>query len=85
MKLYLVIAMRTAQFNPDTVGPHKAFLQALDADGKLQVTGGFSDGTGGAYVLRNVDSLAEANALVAADPLAIDGSSQFTVHEWNTR
>ena len=85
MKRYLVLALRTPQFNPQSVGSHKAFLDELNARGLLLLTGGFADGSGGAYVLQNVDTLAQAQALVATDPLAIDGSSQFTVHEWNTR
>jgi uncharacterized protein YciI len=83
-KRYLVIAMRTAHFSDDVIGPHLAFLDALRAEGKLHMTGGFSDGTGGAYVL-DVGSLKEAQALVATDPLVTSQTSVLTVHEWNTR
>ena len=83
-KRYLVIAMRTASFSDHVIAPHLAFLDALRADGKLHMTGGFSDKTGGAYVL-NLGSLEEAHALVATDPLAISDASVLTVYEWNTR
>jgi uncharacterized protein YciI len=83
-KRYLVIAMRTAHFSDDVIGPHLAFLDALRAEGKLHMTGGFSDGTGGAYVL-NVGSLEEAQALVETDPLATSQASVLSVYEWNTR
>ena len=59
--------------------------QALRARGQLAMTGGFSDRSGGAYVLENVASLADAQSIAATDPLATTGSSDLTVHEWNTR
>lgn len=83
-KRYLVIAMRTAHFSDEVVAPHIAFLDALRAGGKLHMTGGFSDGTGGAYVL-DVGSLEEAQALAATDPLATSHASVLSVYEWNTR
>jgi len=83
-KRYLVIAMRTAHFSDDVIAPHLAFLDALRAEGKLHMTGGFSDKTGGAYVL-NASSLEEAQALVATDPLATSNASVLTVYEWNIR
>lgn len=85
MKLYLVMAMRKPSFDVAVVAPHKAFLDALNDQGLLHVTGGFSDGSGGAYVLKNVANLGEAEAIVATDPLAIQDSSELTVYEWNTR
>ncbi|MGH8063291.1 MAG: YciI family protein [Pseudoxanthomonas sp.] len=81
---YLVMAMRKPDFSDEVIAPHLAFLDALRAEGKLEMTGGFSDKSGGAYVLQAA-SLEEAQALVAADPLATSGSSVVTVYEWNTR
>ncbi|WP_367382727.1 YciI family protein [Stenotrophomonas cyclobalanopsidis] len=83
--VYLVLAMRRPDFNVAAVQPHLDFLDALRERGQLQLTGGFSDGTGGAYVLCNVASLADAQAIVATDPLVTMQASQLTVHEWNTR
>ena len=82
---YLVLAMRRPGFDEAVVGPHLAFLDALRDRGQLAMTGGFADRSGGAYVLENVASLAEAQAIAAADPLATTGSSDLTVHEWNVQ
>ena len=85
MPHYLVLALRKPGFDAAVVAPHRAFLDDLRARGLLELTGGFSDGSGGAYLLKNVASLAEAQAIVAGDPLAVHGSSDLVVHEWNTR
>ncbi|AKC85590.1 YciI family protein [Pseudoxanthomonas suwonensis] len=85
MTYYLVLAMRRPEFDEAVVAPHLAWLDDLRARGLLALTGGFGDRSGGAYVLENVASLAEAQALVATDPLAVTGSSDLTVHEWNVR
>ncbi len=83
--VYLVLAARRPDFDAAAVQPHLDFLEALRAQGRLQLTGGFTDGTGGAYVLCNVGSLAEAQAIVATDPLVTMQASHLSVHEWNTR
>lgn len=83
--VYLVMAMRRPDFDPAAVQPHIAFLDELRAAGQLQLTGGFSDGSGGAYVLCNVANLEQARAIVARDPLVNLQSSDLTVHEWTTR
>ena len=83
-KRYLVLAMRTPHFSDEVIARHVAFLDALRSEGKLEMTGGFSDGSGGAYVLL-VGSLEEAQALAGADPLATSDASVLTVYEWNTR
>ncbi|WP_101926595.1 MULTISPECIES: YciI family protein [Luteimonas] len=82
---YLVLAMRRPDFNPAVGPPHAAFLESLRAEGQLVMTGGFSDGSGGAYLLRNIESLEAAQAIVARDPLVLQGASELTVHEWNVR
>ena len=81
---YLVMAMRKPGFSDEVIAPHLAFLDALRVEGKLEMTGGFSDRSGGAYVLQAA-SLEQAQALVATDPLVTSGSSMVTVYEWNTR
>lgn len=83
--VYLVLAMRLPGFTDAVVQPHRDFLEALRAEGRLQLTGGFADGSGGAYVLCNLDSLAQAQAIVATDPLVTMQASALSVHEWNTR
>lgn len=85
MTRYLVMAMRRPSFDDAVIAPHLAFLDELRATGQLEMTGGFSDKSGGAYVLVNVASLEEARAIAARDPLALTGTSDLTVYEWNTR
>ncbi|MCC4603536.1 hypothetical protein HG421_09400 [Xanthomonas campestris pv. badrii] len=83
--LYLVLAMRLPSFDDAAIQPHRDFLDALRAQGRLHLTGGFTDGSGGAYVLCNVDSLAQAQAIVASDPLATLQASELSVYEWTIR
>ena len=85
MKRYLVMAMRKPDFDDAVVAPHLAFLDQLRAQDQLELTGGFSDKSGGAYLLKNVDSLEQARAIAAADPLVLQDCSDLTVYEWNTR
>lgn len=85
MTRYLVMAMRRPDFDEAVIAPHIAFLDQLRAAGQLDMTGGFSDKSGGAYVLVNVASLDEAKVIAARDPLALTGTSELTVYEWNTR
>jgi len=82
--LYLVLAMRTPHFQAEAGEAHKAFLAALTEQGVLDATGPFTDGSGGAYLLRAAD-LATATELAHRDPLHITGSSTLTVHEWRVR
>jgi uncharacterized protein YciI len=80
---YLVLAMRTAAFDAGAIKPHQHFLDELRAAGQLELTGPFTDKSGGAYVL-SVKSLAEAKAIVARDPLVATGASVVSVYEWAT-
>ena len=82
---YLVLLMRRPGFDERLVAPHIAFLDGLRADGLLELNGGFSDRSGGAYLLHGVDSLDDAKAIVARDPLAVHGASDIVVHEWLAR
>lgn len=85
MKRFLVIALRRPDFDASVVAPHQAFLEDLRARGLLDMTGGFADGSGGAYLLSGIGTLAGAQAIVAADPLALQNASDLVVHEWHTR
>ncbi|MFD0739869.1 YciI family protein [Lysobacter koreensis] len=82
MKRYLVLAWRNPGFDAAVVAPHRGFLDGLRAQGRLELTGAFSDQTGGAYVLLAAN-LDDARAIVDADPLHTAGASRLTVHEWN--
>jgi uncharacterized protein YciI len=78
---YLVIALRAPAFDAAVIEPHRRFLDELRADGLLELQGPFTDKSGGAYLLRAA-SLAQAEAIVARDPLVTSGASQVTVYEW---
>lgn len=82
--LYLVLAIRTPDFQALAGEAHKTFLDGLIASGTLEITGPFTDGTGGAYLLR-ADSLEQATRIAHDDPLHTSGSSALTVHEWRVR
>ncbi|MFI9502813.1 YciI family protein [Nocardia sp. NPDC052566] len=81
MNKYLVMAMRTPNFDPAVIGPHREFLDGLIERGHLVESGRFTDGTGGAYVLY-AESLDAARELVRTDPVHTTGSSELTVYEW---
>ncbi len=68
MKRYLVMTFRRPGFDDGLIAPHLTFLDELRAQDRLEMTGGFSDKSGGAYLLR-ADSLEEAQAIAGADPL----------------
>ena len=82
--LYLVLAIRKPAFQASAGEAHKTFLDGLIAKGALDTTGPFTDGTGGAYLLR-AGSLEEATRIAHDDPLHTSGSSTLTVHEWRVR
>ena len=82
--LYLVLAMRTERFEASAGEAHLAFLDDLIGQGLLELTGPFTDRSGGAYLLRAAD-LATATRIAHGDPLHTSGSSTLTVHEWHVR
>ena len=79
---YLVIALRTPHFDASVIVPHRRYLDELRARGHIEMKGPFSDQSGGAYLLR-AGSMAEAQAIVARDPLVISGASAVSVYEWD--
>ena len=76
--------MRTPAFQAEAGIAHQAFLDDLIEQGLLELTGPFTDSSGGAYILRASD-LATATQIVHSDPLHLTGSSTLTVHEWRVR
>ena len=74
--------MRNPGFDASLVDAHRRFLDDLRARQRIELSGGFSDHSGGAYLLR-ADSLHEARALAERDPLHVQRASTITVHEWN--
>ncbi|GAA0723959.1 YciI family protein [Dokdonella soli] len=84
MNRYLVIALRTPEFDPAVIGPHCHFLDKLRADDRVELSGPFSDKSGGAYLLRAA-TLDEATTIAHGDPLHLSGASKLTVHEWHAK
>lgn len=82
---YLVMVTRTPDFRDDVGAAHVRFLDAVRARGQLLLTGGFTDKSGGAYVLQDIADLVAAQALVDTDPLLVHGSATARIHEWSTR
>ena len=82
MKRYLILTLRTPQFDPAVIAPHYAHLDQLRERGQLELSGPFTDRSGGAYVVRATD-LDEARAIAFSDPVHTSGASQVTVYEWN--
>lgn len=84
MNRYLILVMRSPTFDPALVGDHLRFLDELRAQERVELSGGFSDQSGGAWLLR-AESLAEATSIAERDPLHLHGSSALTVREWNAK
>lgn len=84
MNRYLVFLMRRPHLDPAVIPLHLAYLDGLRAEGKVQLSGGFSDQSGGAYLLHAGD-LAEATAIAHNDPAHISGGWDITIYEWNAR
>ncbi|MEL3955566.1 YciI family protein [Stenotrophomonas bentonitica] len=82
---YLVMVTRTPDFRDEVGAAHVRFLDEVRARGQLLLTGGFTDKSGGAYVLQDIAGLAAAQALVDTDPLLVQGSATARIHEWSTR
>jgi uncharacterized protein YciI len=66
------------------LGPHGRYMQELLDTGRLFAGGGFADDDGGMAVFRAAD-IAEARAIVAADPAVTSGIFVGDVEEWRIR
>lgn len=84
MNRYLVLAMRRAQFDVAVVPLHKQFLEDLRAQGRIELSGPFSDESGGAYLLL-ADDLTEAQNIALRDPAHTSGGWDITLYEWVAR
>jgi len=82
MNRYLVLVMRRPQLDPAVIPQHQQFLQELREQGRNEMSGPFSDKTGGAYLLLAHD-MAEAEAIARRDPAHTSGGWTITVYEWN--
>lgn len=81
MNRYLILLMRRPDLDPAVVPLHRAFLDGLREQGRVELSGGFSDKSGGAYLLHAVD-MTEATAIVHSDPAHVRGGWDITVYEW---
>ena len=81
MQRFLVLMIRRPAFDPAVVPSHHAYLEHLRAQGHNEMSGGFGDKSGGAYLLR-AESLAQAQTLVQQDPAFSSGGWDVTVREW---
>ena len=79
---YFVLVMRNPGFDESLIGAHRHFLDDLRVQQRIELSGGFGDRSGGAYLLRAA-SLDEARALAERDPLHVRRASTVSVHEWN--
>ena len=84
MQRYLIMTLRTEQFDPAVIELHYAHLDRLRERGVLELFGPFADKSGGAYLIRAQD-LDEARAIAHSDPVHASGSSRVTVYEWNAK
>lgn len=83
MKHFLVMLMRRPQVDLAVVPLHHQFLVSLREQGRNEMSGGFADKSGGAYLLR-AESMEEALAIAHSDPAHTSGGWDVTVYEWNT-
>ncbi len=81
---YLVMVIRTPQFQSSLIEAHKEFLENLRRSGNLELSGPFTDKSGGAYLIRAAN-LEEAKELAFSDPLHTSNSSVVTVYEWDAK
>lgn len=63
------------------VSAHKAYVRQLIARGHKAKTGYWGE-LGGGMLLFEANSLPEAQAIVAQDPLVINNCVKYELHEW---
>ena len=78
---YLIVTLRTPEFDPAFIPAHHAFLDELRTGGILEQAGPFTDMTGGAYVIC-ASCLDEARGIAEQDPLSRAKCSTILVREW---
>lgn len=81
---YLIMTIRKPQFQDSIIEEHKRYLNHLKEDGILQMSGPFTDKSGGAYLI-TATSLEAAKEIAFGDPVHISGSSAVSVYEWETK
>lgn len=65
---YLVMVMRTPNFQLEVIEPHREFLAELKSQGMLEQAGPFTDQSGGAYII-TADNFDAAIKIAHSDPV----------------
>jgi uncharacterized protein YciI len=73
---------RKPTFTGESIPEHREFLHGLKGTDTLLMAGGYSDQTGGAYVIE-ATSLEAAKNIVTADPMYQENESVYSIKEWN--
>lgn len=84
MLKYLIMTVRTPQFDPAVIDAHYAFLGDLKQQGLLELAGPFTDKSGGAYLIK-ANNFEEAKSIAFSDPVHTSKSSIVTVYEWDAK
>ncbi|UOF89283.1 YciI family protein [Fodinisporobacter ferrooxydans] len=84
MKKFLVFIERQPQFTGESIPNHLRYIQQLREQDILVAAGGFTDQTGGAYILQ-ANSLEEAVKLAENDPMFMENTCIYKVKEWNVK
>jgi uncharacterized protein len=82
LKKYLVYITRKESFSGNLISAHRDFLNKLRESGQLLLAGGFTDQTGGAYILQ-CDSYKEAENIILQDPMNHENETIYQLKEWN--
>ena len=77
-------AWRTGQPMSAQLGPHGAYMRQLFDDGRLFAGGGYASNDGGMAMIRAAD-IAEARAILAADPAITGGVFEADLKHWRPR
>ncbi len=79
--LYLLrIVVDRAAYEPH-LPDHLRYLERLNIEGSLVLSGPFADRSGGMILVR-AGSFAEARAMAEADPLVASGVDTYDLREW---
>lgn len=66
------------------LAPHGAYMQTLQAQGRLFAAGGYENAEGGMAIISAAD-FEEASALLAADPAIVSGIFVAELRQWRPR
>jgi uncharacterized protein len=73
--------MKDAEKNAEVLPRHIAYLEDMEARGKVFARGPFTDGTGG-LVVYIAETYEEALEIAEADPHIVEGVRRLELKEW---